>query len=53
MVHHARALEQFLSARAAPTALYTALLQVLLCTACHSKAAKFRKELSSKRYDEA
>ena len=38
-VHQASALEQFLSVRAAPTASYTALLQVLLCTAC--KASRF------------
>lgn len=37
MVHQASALEQFLSVRPAPTALYTALLHVLLCTACASQ----------------
>lgn len=42
MVHQASALEQLRSVRPAPTALYTALLHVLLCTACqHTQCALF------------
>ena len=41
-VHQASAEEQLRSLRAAPTAVYTALLQVLLCTACAVAEGTFR-----------